>query len=340
MYSLSRRAFTLIELLVVVAIIGVLIGLLLPAVQKVRAAANGAVCRNNLKQICLAAHNYHDVYGSFMPGNSIPPPSGFTAPSTFAGAWQDPHFAKLPWGTFGWPAFILPFLEADNVYRTIDFTKPAYTPYFEEYGSGGTATTPPPCSSGYGLAGRGTSGSGDPANATAASSMPKTFVCPATVRVRPPNEQKDYGVNGGTQYNGCCAERNTTKSNDGMANLGSQVRIADVLDGTSNTFFFFDLAHTAYHARIDQNCGSNPFFFVNEAGQGYVMASNNGNVSGTLEPNTEVSNDRGAESNHTNGIFAVMADGHVTWVGNSVNPTVYFAAFTRNGGEILNPDDF
>jgi hypothetical protein len=70
------------------------------------------------------------------------------------------------------------------------------------------------------------------------------------------------------------------------------------------------------------------------------MASNNGQVSGTLEPNTEVSNDRGAESSHVNGVLAAMADGHVVWVSNTVNPGVYFATFTRNGGEVVNSDDF
>jgi prepilin-type processing-associated H-X9-DG protein len=123
-----------------------------------------------------------------------------------------------------------------------------------------------------------------------------------------------------------------------MAFLGSHVRVADVLDGTAYTFFFFDLMAFGYHGRIDFGYGSNPFFFVNEAGQGYVTGSTNGTVAGYWPPNDETSNHRGPESDHNGGVYAAMADGHVTWVPDGVNPTIYVAAFTKAGLEAGNAD--
>ena len=108
MDSGRRRAFTLIELLVVIAIIGVLIALLLPAIQKVRDAANRAGCLNNLKQIGLALHHYHDAQGSFPPAYvrifEGPQPDQTTAPG------------------WGWASFLLPFLEQEPLARQIDRT--------------------------------------------------------------------------------------------------------------------------------------------------------------------------------------------------------------------------
>jgi prepilin-type N-terminal cleavage/methylation domain-containing protein/prepilin-type processing-associated H-X9-DG protein len=113
----SRRGFTLIELLVVIAIIAVLIGLLLPAVQKVREAAARTQCQNNLKQLGLALHNYHDVYNKIPPGGRGPPRQ------------------VEPVGTesnHAWSYRLLPFVEQDNLFRNDLPNLPGYWYYHPE----------------------------------------------------------------------------------------------------------------------------------------------------------------------------------------------------------------
>ncbi len=100
---MQRRGFTLIELLVVIAIIAILIGLLLPAVQKVRDAAANVQCKNNLKQIALGAMNYHDSYGSFPAGSVCRPGTG--------------AFAKEVGYYETWAISLLPFIEQDNLWK-------------------------------------------------------------------------------------------------------------------------------------------------------------------------------------------------------------------------------
>ncbi len=205
-----RNAFTLIELLVVIAIIAILIGLLLPAVQKVRDAAARMQCSNNLKQIGLALHSYHDNNRSFPSGLMVQIGTG--APGALF-TTDCPKCAPPPGpGTFGnWLMMILPYVEQQNLYAQCSNLNNGFNAYQYSYTSG-------PASPG--------------------ASVVKTYICPSDYV---PQQTIQYGthyfgVNSYFGNAGTCAGPTTSASLNGVLYYNSSVRITDITDGTSNTF--------------------------------------------------------------------------------------------------------
>ena len=310
MSARSRRGFTLIELLVVIAIIAILIGLLLPAVQKIREAANRMKCSNNLKQIGLGIHNYHDTNG-FLPRN--------------AGAGAGYNNASV--NSWSWLAQLLPFVEQDNLFRggTQPLTnnpQPALNNSLQPSTGIQTCATVVNvyiCPSDN--AGRKTY--------TDRDNMPSGWTMGSTNYKGVCGSNWAWGsftnVGPSGNSNGLDAGDGVFYRTDGQTNTG--LGLAGVTDGLSNTFFAGeDLPSRNGHC-------SWPFF--NHATGTCAIPLNNAMQTGQPGFNNfrDWPNVYSFRSNHSQGANFLLGDGHVRFVRQAVDLAVYRAYATRAGGE-------
>lgn len=299
-----RPAFTLIELLVVIAIIAILIGLLLPAVQKVREAAARTQCINNMKQVGLALHNYHDSNQKFPPGyvSAVDASGNDTGPG------------------WGWAAHILPQMEQDNLFRQIDLKQPieaaanaaARVVIVKSYLC--PSDTPPPQA--FPVGPRSSSGQ----------------LTSTTCTVAPANVVGSYGV-GEPGVEG-----------DGVFFRNSTVRIADITDGTSSTLMAGERSfYYAEATWVGAVTGSNlaptpgsPMPVQTENASNFVLAHTGETYDGPASPK-EINH---YSARHTGGGNFVFADGHVAYLSRSTSYATYKALSTRAKGEVVNTGDY
>jgi prepilin-type N-terminal cleavage/methylation domain-containing protein len=316
-----RTGFTLIELLVVIAIIGILIGLLVPAVQKVREAAARIKCANNLKQMGLALHNYHDAQQSFPPGYLYNGASGNSTTPGGGGAIRKldrppplPVSVLYPNAPgWGWAAFLLPYIEQDNLHRQIDFNLPTESPSMA-----GVRTT-----------------------------RLSVYTCPSdwaagvfTVQSDQNQNLADAATNSYAACFGSGGLMNTQPdAGNGMFYRNSRLGMKDITDGTSNTIAIGERAALFAKApwvgvisggTLRTTPGAPVYTSIAELAPPMAMArvGNKALHDPYCEPYDFF-------SGHGPVVQFVFADGSVHALSQGVNATVLQALATRGGGEVV-----
>jgi len=374
----SRRGFTLIELLVVIAIIAVLIGLLLPAVQAAREAARRAQCVNNLKQIVLAAHNYHSSNGTFPMGISINPQG--------AGGRVDDY---ANWNSWSAQGLLLGYLEQNPMYNTINFNWGPY-PIGDTVGSinytGANAVIssylcPSDPNSGGGKNSSLSSGGGNINNYAASFGTDTTGGnYQWSDNPKPYNNQNVMGCVGlfgwGVAYGVESCTDGTSQTvafaewlvGDGRASSGSRYRgNIEMNDGNSDTWSPNALQIQPIIARALRQCAtkfsseptSNAATITDYKGWRWSLGAIGFASFNTIQTpsDTQVpvggcqngsSNEAwpngawsvGAASAHPGGCNVGFADGSVRFVKSTINRTIWMSLGTKAGGEVISADQF
>jgi len=299
-----RCAYTLIELLVIIAIIAVLIGLLLPAVQKVREAANRISCSNKLKQIGLALHHHHDTHGVFPPGWAQSP---FTVPQ-----------GKIVQGGHGTFAFLLPYLEQEALARKYHWDKRAQGPENQEVATTQMKALQCP--------------SAEPDRWTTAVEDPGNYAYGGR------GACGDYA--GIKEIDTRLAELgliNWPTNNRGVLTFNYLTRIADIKDGTAQTILVAECAGRPQLWRAGRPV---PETYVTGGVWvgGTLLFGQGSTPDGATKPGPcaiNCTNDREVYSFHPGGANAVFADGSVHFLGASMDIRVLGGLVTRAGEEVV-----
>lgn len=308
---LRARGFTLIELLVVIAIIAVLIALLLPAVQQAREAARRSQCKNNLKQIGLALHNYHDSHGVLPPGTVWT-----------SGANTGPR-------TGGYALHILPYIDQATVYNLVNYGVSGIL----WYGGNNSAAT----------------GASMPALLCPSDGMGTGFAVNGSQRWFKSNYLGIFsGFRSGDIFS-ATADSDTTKLAVFGMNRGARIR--DITDGTSNTMMVAEYLTGASSTEFrsfawsDQSPGTQLFvqytpnttaadvcYDINPAS----WCTNNASLNLPATADTTVANQTAAaRSRHTGGVQVLMCDGAVRFVSNNIDLGTWRAIGTIRGSETI-----
>lgn len=296
----KRHGFTLVELLVVIAIIGILVALLLPAVQAAREAARRMKCSNNLKQLGLATANYEGAFRVYPPGR-VGCDGITTAPCA-----SDPNYMRV--GSSGF-AMMLPFLELQPLYDNMDFHTGLYSLQFAMNAK----------------------------NQAGVFQRPPVFVCPSDTaqrdvdmggyRAATGSYAMVHGVLGPDQGIGA----NMKVANTGIFMYKTTYAQSDIIDGTSNMFTFGE----TYDGHLPEVRNIWSVGSRHETMRSTVNPPNTKPGLGIYTSPYGVRLNGAFASRHPQGTMFAFADGHVSFISANITMTVYRALSTRDGREVV-----